>query len=488
MRTRTVLRTAFVIVTVGLTCTARMQAASSARLLEAVKAGDRAAVRTELSRSSVDAAEPDGTTALHWAVRANDAEIVTMLLREGASPNRSNRYGVTPLSLAATNGNASIAEMLMEAGADPRVASSEGETPLMTAAYAGSADTVRVLARHGADVNARDGWMGETALMWAAAEDHPDVIKTLIELGADKNARSSAKQWPTLVYPRLGLSNRTDFPRGEWTALMYAARDGAAGAVQALVASGVSLDLTDPDGATALVLSIINAHYELAEFLLESGADPNVADSKGMAALYAAVDMNTLGYTVGRPAPIIASRLTTLDMIEMLLSYGADPNATLKAPIFRRQHADGDAALSAGTTPLMRAAKSGDVAAMRLLLDYRADIGLRQQNGSTLLMIAAGQGRRASRDQDDDGGRDNDIDPSAAVKLCLERGADVNASNDAGDTALHVASSEEIIRLLAEHGARFDVKNKRGLTPLAAAQARRPNLVATLQNLSTQSR
>jgi ankyrin repeat protein len=488
MRIRIAVGTSALAMAIVIACAAPALAGGNL-LIDAVKAGDRAAVQAQLrTRGSADAVEADGTTALHWAVRANNADIVSMLLRAGAAPNRANRYGVTPLTLAATNGNASIVEMLIKAGADPRSPSAEGEPPLMTAANAGSVDVVRALARHGADVNVRDGWMGETALMWAASENHPAVVKTLIALGADVNARSSPKKWPNLVYPRLGLSNRTDFPKGEWTALMYAARDGAWDAVRALVESGASLDLTDPDGATALVFAIINAHYDVAELLLESSADPNVADVKGMSALYAAVDMNTLGHTNGRPAPIIPGPTTTVDMITTLLTYGADPDVRLKAPILRRQHADGDPTLGDGSTPLMRAAKAGDLAVMRILLDYGADPTLRQKNGSTVLMLASGLGRRASSDDDDDGARDTDVDPTDAVRFCLEHGGDVNAANDAGDTALHVASSDAIVRVLAQHGAKLDVKNKRGLTPLAAAQARRPNLVATIQELLTATR
>ena len=450
-------------------------------LIEAVKAGDRPTVLALLrDRAGVNAQEPDGTTALHWAVRADSLELAQLLLRAGADASKANRYGVTPLALAATNGNARIIDLLVRSGADPRSVSREGESVLMTAAHTGSVEALRVLVGHGADVNARDGWLGETALIWAASENHADAVRSLVELGAEVDARSELRSWPKLVYPRLGLSNRTDLPKGGWTALMYAARDGAPEGVRALVDSGAKVDLADLDGATPLALAVINAHYDIANFLLERGADPNIADSTGMAPLYAAVDMNTHPPMNGRPAPEPSGQLSALDIIARLLARGADPNARLKSPILRRHHRDGDTSLGEGTTPLMRAAKSSDVASMRLLLDSGADPKLRQANGATVLMIAAGLGRRV---QSDDGEVDADTDGLQAVKLALEAGAEVDAANSAGDTALHVATSEEIIRAIVAHGARLDIKNKQGQTALDAARARRPQLVSVFEAL-----
>ena len=451
-------------------------------VVEAVKAGDRQAVAALLgSGQSANAREPDGTTALHWAVRADSFDIAQILLKAGARAGAANRYGVTPLALAATNGNAPMIDLLVRSGANPSTASPEGETVLMTAAYAGSVEALRVLVRHGADVNAREGWLGETALMWAASENHADAVRVLVEAGAEVDARSGQPVWPKLVYPRLGLSNRTDLPRGGWTALMYAARDGAGDGVRGLLDAGASLDVVDADGATPLALAIINAHYDIATYLLDKGANPNIADSTGMAPLYAAVDMNTLPPMNGRPAPVPSGRLNSMDMIAALLARGADPNARLTSPILRRHHRDGDQSLGEGTTPLMRAAKTGDVAAMRLLLEHGADPMLRQANGATVLMFAAGLGRRV---QSDDGESEPDTDGLEAVTLALAAGVDANATTRTGDTALHAASTPEIVRAIAARGARLDLKNKQGQTPLEAARARRPHLVATFESLT----
>ena len=213
-------------------------------LVEAVKQGNHEAVRALLARGDVvNQPEPDGTTALHWAVRASDAEAVTLLLRAGAKVSAPNRYGVKPLTLAAINGDAGIIEQLLKAGADPNTATAEGETVLLTASRTGNVAAVKALIAHGANVNAREHWLGETALMWAAAENHADAVRTLVAAGADPNARSDVQDAPVLEFPRSGGPN-APFPRGGWTPLMYAARDGAIDAARALAELGANLDLT----------------------------------------------------------------------------------------------------------------------------------------------------------------------------------------------------------------------------------------------------
>jgi ankyrin repeat protein len=323
-----------------------------------------------------------------------------------------------------------------------------------------------MLLARGADANARENSLGETALMWAAAENHSEAVRALIEHGADPNARSDK-----LVYPkdRFGLEGVTTIlPRGNWTALMYAARQGSLEATRALAESGADLNLADPDGTTALALAILNGHFDTAAILAEKGADPNIADVTGMAGLYAAVDMNTLGEIYGRPARKFTDKLTALDLLPILLAHGADPNATLKAPTLTRAHTPGEPSLGEGTTPLMRAAKNGDVAAMRVLMDHGADASLKQKNGTTTLMLAAGVGRGTGVFAKDYA---TEAELLAAVKLLVESGADLNAVNDAGQTALHIAAqaSDGIVKYLAEHGANLDAKDKQGRTALDVA-------------------
>jgi len=442
-------------------------------LVEAVRRGDAGGVRALLGQGAdVNAPAVDGTTALHWAVEADAAELVDLLLGAGAEAGAANRYGVTPLHLAAVNGNATVTAALLEAGADPNAVLPEGETVLMTAARTGAADAVKVLLDHGADLAAREQWFGETALMWATAEDHAAAVQILIEGGADVDSRSARQAFEQR------RSGQSLLALGRWTPLMYAARENALAAGRTLVAAGAALDLVDPDGATALVIAIINAHYEFAALLLEAGADPNVADTDaGMGPLYAAVDMHRLAVGHGRPNPKPAGPPDSLDIVRTLLERGADPNARLLEPILQRHHTFGDASLGEGATPFMRAAKSGDVEVMRLLLDAGADPALTMPNQSTALMYAAGLGWRDGSPAAPSFDQGTEAEAVEAIRLLLELGLDINATNANGDTPLHAAvtgrGSEAIVRFLVDRGADLQARNERDLTPLDAADASR---------------
>jgi ankyrin repeat protein len=233
-----------------------------------------------------------------------------------------------------------------------------------------------------------------------------------------------------------------------------------------LAEKGADLNLTDPDRTTALVLAIINSHYDTAALLLAKGADPNLADSTGMSPLYAAVDMNTLGEVYGRPArPQVSGDTSALDLIKLLLKQGANPNAQLKSATLYRAHTPGEPTLGEGATPLMRAAKNGDAAAMRLLLENGADPALPQKNHTTALMMAAGLGRGLGVFAGDYA---TEAQMLEGLKVLLDRHVDLNAVNDNGQTALHFAalSSDATVKLLAENGAHLDIKDKQGRTAL----------------------
>ena len=437
-------------------------ATSDVRLIDAVKAGNAVTVRTlSQQRALVNATEADGTTALHWAARLDRVELVQTLIRAGAPVNAKTRYAVTALSLAAVNGSAAVVDALLKAGADANTEVTDGETVLMLAARTGNPDAVRLLLDRGAHVNARETWHGETALMWAAAEDHAGVVSLLASRGADLNLKSTVPEFPKVKVDAATMVF-TALPRGGMTALMLAARQGAAEGVRALAEAGADLNAVDPDGTSALNIAIINAHYDVAALLVEKGAGLDIGDAAGMTPLYAVVDMKHQEPMVNRPLPKPSGRLVPLDVVTILLDRGANPNAALKTPLLMRQHNGGDASLGEGATPLMRASKVSDATLIRVLLEKGADPNLRLRNQTTALMIAAS---RAARNA---GPEQNTID---AMTLLLAKGADVNAVNDNGESALHIAVTrgDALVRFLVEKGATLDLKDKSGRTPLDVA-------------------
>lgn len=393
------------------------------------------------------------------------------LLAQHAPVDAQNRYGVTPLALAVEQGNPDIVNALIAAGADVNHALPEGETILMTAARTGNVAVLEALLKKDARADARDGFYGETALIWAADADHADAVSALLDAGAGVDTRSAPAKWTRRA---AGL---TQLSLGEWTPLMYAARDGAMKAGAVLLKRGADLNAIDPDHATALVLAIINYHYDFAAMLLEHGADPNIADTTGMAALYAAVDMHSLPWMFGRPELPAPSKITQLELMEMLLKHGANPNAALKSVQFQRAHTDGDIALGEGSTPFHRAAKAADVPVMKLLLTYGADPKAVMKNGNNALMLAAGLGYRDGNMAVPTKDRGTPQDAFAAIQLCLDNGLDINAAGDRGNTALHDAvngrEGPDVVRYLIAHGADASAKNARGQTPLDAARASR---------------
>lgn len=448
-------------------------------LPEAIESGDRDAVRILIQKhENVNAATADGTTPLDLAVRADDVEIVRMLLAAGANAKTANRDGVTPLWLAAMNRNAAMAGLLLKAGADPNAALPGGETILMTAARTGNPELVELLLGKGADLNARGPSFGETALMVAAAANQAEAVRVLLKHGADVNGRS--KELSYKDKDRFGLEGvLTILPHGSWSALMYAAREGAREAAGALCEAHADVNAQDPDGSTPLLLAITNGHHDTAALLLEKGADPNLADSAGMAALYAAIDMNTLGEIFGRPGRVSTDRLPALGLAKMLLERGADPNAGLKGPTLQRAHTPGEPTLGAGATPIARAAHNGDVAAIELLLAHGANPSLPLKNGTTPLMFAAGLGRGVSAFAKDYG---TEADLLAAAKLLVAHGADVNAVSAAGQTAMHFAAqaadanfeqpSDDMVKFLASQGAKLDVRDKQDRSPIEMAEGK----------------
>ena len=424
-----------------------------ATILEAVLVGDRAAVEQFIARSAnVDETETDGTTLLMRATHGGFPDIAARLIAAGANVSAANSYGVTALYLAARGTDSATTQALLAAGADANTSLPGGETVLMTAAKTGDTEIVRALlaggmdaagARaqssgysaaalapgptHRADPNAKENWYGQTALMWAAAEGHADVVALLIEAGAN-------------------------------------------------------VDAVDEKGANALILATLNGHLGIAGLLLEAGAAPNIADTYGRTVLFVATDLNTTAANP-RPAPPITGDFTPVDIVKLALAKGANPDAPLGKELPNDFTLDGehDPILNKGATAFLRAAMSGDLEIMQILLDAGADplaataereavtiggIERLSHGKTTALMAAAGVGWRESVS------RGREADAIKAIELLLDRGADINAANQSGDTALHGATlrgSTAIIQYLVDHGANVRAKNRKGQTPLDIA-------------------
>lgn len=438
---------------------------SDTRLADAAQNQNTQAVRSLLKlHADVNTAQADGTTALHWAARWNDAEMADLLIAAGANVKAKNRFGATPLSLACMNGGAEIIASLLKGGEDPNaVVSDMGDTALMLAARTGKPDALKVLLEHGADPN-KTNTEGQTALMWAVAEKNAAAAKTLIDHGADVNAQTYKLPPPSPFQ----LIFSAPFPSGGMTALLYAARQNDIESAKILLDAGAKVNENAADGSSPLLVAIINEHYALAKYLLDHGADPNATDDKGRGPLYAAIDMRNMEWST-RPAPPEKDTLTDLEIITALLDHGANPNARLtkKIPLRGQPSFDGRWANAIGATPFWRAAQSDDVTVMKLLVARGANPLIATKDHTTPLMVAAGVG------WSDGQSHGSQADAPEALRLCIQWGGDVNAVNDEGYTALHGASfrgANEVVEFLVAHGAKMDVKNKDGRMPINMAE------------------
>lgn len=425
-----------------------------------------------ISAADVNAREADGSTALLWAVHRADIEQARKLIRAGADVSIANNYGATPLMQAATVGDAAMLKLLLQAGADVESSNDEGQTALMAVARTGNVEAAKVLLSKGADVNAKEHWGGQTALMWAAAQRQPEMVKLLVKHGAEVNARATVRDWKRRVTAE---GRPKDLHRGGFTPLLYAAREGCVECAGQLLAGGADINLPDPDNTSPLVLAIMNLRWDLAKYLIGAGANVNDWDLYGQAPLYVAVDMNILpsGGRVDLPSTDSA---TGLEVIELLLKAGANPNAQLilrpplRNAVFDR---NADEMLTTGATPLLRAAKAGDLPATELLLQHGALVDLPNMDGITPLMCAAGAGRSTGKTR---GRFTTEQEVIAVVHKLLAAGADVNAVSSTGETALHGAALRgwnELLELLAAQGAGLDAPaTDQQLTPLDYAMGR----------------
>jgi ankyrin repeat protein len=454
------------LVLLGLGLAASAVAAARVELADAAEQRDKTSVRTLLGTGvDVNAAQVDGTTALHWAAYHDDIETVALLVRAGANANAVNRYGVPPLALASTNGAAAIVKVLLEAGADANATMKGGETVLMLAARSGNAEAVKALLVRGANPKSRER-LGQTALMWAAAEGHTAVVRELIEAGGELNAT-------------LGSG---------FTAFFFAVRGGHLDTVRAFLEAGVDVNaMTKPpenapgrrarvgrrpgSPTSPLLLAVQNGHFELAIALVDAGADPNDVRT-GFTPLHMIPGVRKPDSSdLSDPAaPTGSGRLSSSDFVREIVKRGAKVNFRLArgAP---KQPATSSSIGSEGATPFLFAADRDDVPLMRLLLELGADPLLPNFNNTTPLMAAAGVG--TNEPQEEAGEESEAVE---AVKMLLELGADPNTVDKNGDTAMHGAAyniSPLVVKLLAERGADPQIwknPNKAGGTPLFIAE------------------
>ncbi|MBI3934719.1 MAG: ankyrin repeat domain-containing protein [Acidobacteria bacterium] len=484
------------------------------RLVDAARSGDKKAVRALLDQGAdVKASQADGATALAWAVYHDDLETAELLIAAGADVNAANDYGVSPLALACTNQNPVMVETLLKAGANPKTAQWTGETPLMTATRLGTVEVVNLLLAHGADVNAKESRRGQTALMWAIAQGYPQIARILIEQGADVRARSHQLAADGFK-PKVTTTWEGDLQvssKGGFTPLLFAAQQGDLETARLLLAAGADVDESTEEDGTALLLASANGYEQLALFLLEMGADPNATpgDGSGITALHYAMRDGMKSLLDGKSGGLFVQKtkieqksytkeeadrgpLAGPDMpalMRALIAHGADPNARmLKTPARLRQGARTFASMI-GTTPFLLAAASANYDGLRFLVESGAkskvttvvDLEVNPegvfsdqaqiQGSATPLMAAAGIGRARDR------GKEEAKKALEAVKVLVELGADVNYANETGYTALHAAAysgADEIIQFLAEKGAKLDVQNGCGQTPLSLADGSNP--------------
>ena len=490
---------------------ARPAAAGDLRLIQAVKNRDHAAVSALLrERVNVNEQQPDGATALHWAVYLDDAETTDLLIRAGANVRTANDLGVAPLLMACMNANPTITGQLLTAGADPNSALESGETALMLAARAGSVPAVNLLIARGANVNARESTRGQTALMWAVNNTHPEIVRALLDHGADVRARSQVRRRAYIMGGNRGAGSASrdtpiaEIDDGGSTPILFAARSGDLESANLLVAAGADVNDTEADGNTALIVAAHSGHGTLAAYFLDQGANVNAAPL-GYTALHAAVLRGSLSDRDVKSSDAGAG----LSLVKALLAHGANPNARVAkgTPVRRWSH---DFALLerwSGATPFWLASKFLEIDMMRVLAAAGADTKSAANDGTTPLMAAAGNGysRGTGTEAFIKDRRDfsyynsNPLEVATkipaeeerlaveAVTLTVELGGDVNVANNAGDTALHSAAAlgmETLIEFLAGRGANLEAKNKAGRTPLASA--RRENGVgATVVREST---
>jgi len=456
---------------------ANLMAEGDLRVVQAAEQGDRAAVRSLLAQNvDVNSAQPDGATALAWAAYRDDLETAEMLIRAGADVNRANVNGITPLALACGNRSAVMVDKLVRAGANPNAAQKwSGETAFMTCARTGNVEALKSLVSAGADVDARETKQEQTALMWAVAQGHPAVVKLLIDSGADIHARTKTSGPVVLGTGYATKSNsRFDIPLslGGFTPLLFAAQQGDVDSARILLDAGADVNQTTADGLSVLLIAADSGHEDLSLYLLERGADPNAKDRNGMTPLHFAL-VRGLSVVRGVRFGAMADDVTYIirpvmkRLVKGLLDHGADPNARLAVNLPRERNSYRPSIRTAGATPFLLAAAAGEADMMRLLASRGADPLLATEDDQTTPLMAAAGGLWL-----EDRTPEEERRALEAVQTAVELGANIDAANDKGLTALHgaaYAGADEVVRFLVGKGATVDAKDPKGQTPWTIA-------------------
>ena len=390
----------------------------------------------------------DGSTPLLEASHRDDLAAATQLIRSGAAVNVANDLGATPLWAACENGSSAMVRLLLAAGANPNLALSQGETPLMMAARSGNVGIVELLLTKGAKPNAR-GSRGQTALMWAVGQKHSDATRVLVAHGADIHLRTETWKQMMAVPPHGHPEYNREIPQGNDTALLFAARSDDLASAKILVAAGAKVNDADAWGVTATVLAAHSGYRDLVEFLLDKGADPNLAEA-GFTALHNAI--------MHRDEAMAAA----------LLAHGANPNTPLRTwtPTRRSSRDFHYPPVLIGATPYWLAARFTQPGIMRLLVKHGGDPKFVHRSkylfdtfdprteSTTPLLAALGIGGGMAWVQPPPEGRERAV--LETVKLAVELGSDVNAANAESRTALTAAQAlryESVVKFLLEHGA-----------------------------------
>lgn len=461
-------------------------AQDAGNLADAAMRGDAVLVRQLLDQG----ANPDepgqfGTSAIHWSVEAGNLDLLVNLLANDANPDLKTRYGVTPLALAIEKGSTVMAKLLLEAGADPETLDNARQSVLMLAAQSGELANVRALIESGASVDRTDEHFGQTALMFAARAGHENIVDYLLSQGADANARTDIGEIPKWVEPNsqrgfgfgIGIirggtpadrGRREPIPGG-MTPLLYAARHGFTDIVDLLLQRGADIHLSDANDISPLLMAVENNQVETAKLLIVQGADLNQQDWYGRSPLWEAINVRNLYIHNDLFNNFVSNRNELLDLIKLLIEQGADVNVrTSESPPIRHHLLSITGTLEwvdfTGQTPFIRAARAGDMAVLELLLENNADPHITTFEGTNALMAAAGINWVVSQTW-----TESPENLLAAVKLCFELGMDVNHANSMGLAAIHGAAnrgSNDIIEFLVENGARLDIKDNEGRSPL----------------------